>query len=317
MPEVLSVKGNHIQIWEHFHGQWRDQYDDSIPGDKTINSTALACDSKYCYAALAYTQTESTDNLAVLRLNHTDWKAVAEVLLPNAATLGAIELAPAGSSVWMLASGEPALGLMPKQLWVSQDTGQKWALVATSDILPVSKGLSFPTGYPTGLVPITPHRVIVSMSPHGGDDVVAVQYQLHPSKATNFSFSIPAHFSYVNEAFPALKDTSITIPLLASNAHSTRLLWETLHSRTSWQAKLGPTISSNPTVSGYDTLVIVNNKTLKILSPQAPIITAPILPAFINPLVGALVAPRHMLALSLNGSLWENTLKGTWRIYHG
>ena len=317
VPQILTINGNQALIWRRGHGQWYRRILLSIPAGKTVDSTALACDSRHCYAAIAYTQSNSSDHVAILRLTNAAWKSVGKMAIPNAAAIGEIALAPDGSGVWLLATGQPALGLMAKQLWVSQDTGQQWTLLATSDISRVSARLSFPPGYPTGLVALTPQRVIVSNSSRGNRDSTAIEYQANPPQATNLGFPIPARFSFVDEAFPALKGHALTIPVVAIRAQSAQLLWETRRSGTHWQTRLGPSLSPNPSITGHDTLVVVNLKTLQILSPHQPAIRAPLSSKFVNPVVATVIGRSRVVVLATHGDLWENTGTGNWRLYHG
>ena len=77
----------------------------------------------------------------------------------------------------------------------------------------------------------------------------------------------------------------------------------------------GPSVPQNPGMTGYDTLAVMNRTTVQILSPNRATITAPIRPQFVNPVVAAIVGRRQVVVLGERGTLWENTVSGSWRPY--
>lgn len=317
-PEVLTVQGNQVLLWRRAQAQWHRQVLTTLPTGTSIDSDALACDATACYAAVAEFHKGPTDNVVVFQAPTSfsgEWHEVGSARTSHMAAVGMLDVAPDGSTLWLLATGGPALGLMPKQIWVSQNRGAQWTLLASSDVSPVTgASLSFPPGYPTGITAVSPNRAILSDSSRGGD-VTAVEYGLHPSRATELGFSMPARVSYVDQAYPAMVGSTVTIPTVATNDKSTWVVWETRQPGGAWHTQSGPSVPPNPGITGYDTLVVMNQNTVQILSPNRPTITAPVSATFVHPVVATIVRKQRVVVLGTHGTLWANTPNGSWQRY--
>ncbi len=52
---------------------------------------------------------------------------------------------------------------MPKLLWMSQNNGQTWRLVASGDLPTIKAPFTIPQGYPTGVVALASGQLILSL----------------------------------------------------------------------------------------------------------------------------------------------------------
>ncbi len=321
-PEVLSRQSNAVILWQYRGQHWNRLVIAREAASTTIGAFALECQGSVCLAAIA---TQSGPRAAVTiwrtRTPGGPWHRTAYIPISPYVAQGdsVFELAGWGSTVWLLDAGSPGAGLMPKALWVSPNLGSQWSLVASDGLPAHTAALPIPQGYPTGIVADGPGRVLLSTSPRGNSGVVAVSYTLHPRTAHVLAFPIPARY-YLESAYPALIHAgTLTIPIVASAPREPNndLVWARQSSpQAAWTVHRAGPASGDPGIAGDGTLVVVNNNNLAIRAPGQPTIRMPYPSYFTaNPLVAAVIAHRRVLALGQNGTLWVNTLHGTWRRY--
>ncbi|MCL4522208.1 MAG: hypothetical protein M1415_11655 [Firmicutes bacterium] len=321
IPEVLTGRGRHVVLDQRMHQRWHAHVMVTESPSTTIGALALDCQMQTCLAAVA-TEAKSASNIMVFRQRVSDgpWHRVAEIPISPYLVEGdtVFTMAVADSTAWLLAAGSPGAGLMPKALWASPNLGARWTLVAAGDLPGKTRALPMPQGYPSGIVATGPNQVVLSTSPRGDSQVVALVYTLHPRGQQVLGFPVPGQL-YMDGAYPALKHfRTLTIPIWASAPHepSDVLFWATRsRPNRAWQIQAAGAASGDSGITGHDTLVVVNRADLEIHSPGRPTIRAPFKSDFSQPLVATVIARDRILVLGQTGNLWVNTRHGGWQQY--
>lgn len=240
----------------------------------------------------------------------SDWTTVWQTSVPRVAAGQTLQLVVNGHDVWLLSTGSPSAGLMPKLLWASQNDGKTWRLVASGDLAIVRAPFIIPRGYPTGIV-VTKSGLLLSISPRGNGTVAAVSYTLQPLSQHLLTFSIPQAFRPVIEALPAIVGPEgLRMALVESSPRANGYLALATPSLrgTGWVIRsIEPLTDNTPSVlSGPDDVVMVNTDNIQVFSPGRRILTLAIRKNFVKPLVATAIAPQTLVVLGKNGILWTN-----------
>jgi hypothetical protein len=141
-PRILiaNTSLNQIMLYRWVGMRWHTQVLIKASLSKLFAAGTLVCQTTGCLAAAELGRTGSTAQTATLRQGSgsTEWTMVWKNTVPGNASGETLQLSAVGRDVWLLSTGSPAVGLMPKLLWVSQNNGQTGLLVASSD-LPATK----------------------------------------------------------------------------------------------------------------------------------------------------------------------------------
>ena len=223
----------------------------------------------------------------------TVWKTTA----PLIAAGETLQLAVNGHDVWLLATGSPGVGLMPKLLWMSQNNGQTRRLVASGDLPTIKAPFTIPQGYPTGVVALSSGQLILSLSPRGNNPTAA------PLTQNPVTFSVLSTFQPIVESLPATTGSPDSLPLIDQKGYLA--LATSSSDSLPWSIRLTHflTDESPLAASGLGTATIINTATIQLLSSEGRVLTLPIRREFINPLVTAVIGPQSVVVLGKNGTL--------------
>ncbi len=283
-----------------------------------FGADTLACQSIGCLAAAELGGTGSSHQIIVFwqGAGSKKWRTVWKTTVQRIAEGETLQLAADGHDVWLLSTGSPGAGLMPKLLWMSQNNGQTWRLVASGDLPTIKAPFTIPHGYPTGVVALSSGQLILSLSPRGNNSTVAIKYTAAPLTQNPVTFSVPSTFQPIVESLPAITGSPDSLPLIDQKGYLA--LATSSSDSLPWSIRLTHflTDGSPLAASGLGTATIINTTTIQLLSSEGRVLTLPIRREFINPLVTAVIGPQSVVVLGKNGTLWVNTRTGSWRRFN-
>lgn len=319
-PRVLAVNTslNQLILYRRVAKRWHAQVLLKASLSTLFGADTLVCQSTGCLAAAELGGAGSTDQFVVFwqRSGSKKWSMVWKTTVPRIAAGGTLQLAADGHDVWLLSTGSPGTGLMPKLLWMSQNNGQTWRLVASGDLPTIKSPFTIPQGYPTGVVALASGQLILSLSPRGNNPTVAIKYTAQPLTQNPLTFSVPSTFQPIVESLPALTGTPASLPLIDQKGY----LALATSSSDSLPWSIRPThflTDGSPlATSGPGTAAIINTTTIQLLSSEGRVLTLPIRREFINPLVTAVIGPQSVVVLGKNGTLWGNNRTGSWHRFN-
>ncbi len=317
IPRALVVDSslNQLVLYRRGATQWHAQVLMKASLSQLFGADTLICQATGCLAAAELGGTGATDRIVVFfhRSGSRGWTTVWKTTVPRIAAGATLQLAADGHDAWLLSTGSPSAGLMPKLLWVSPTNGQTWHLVATGNLPAIKAPFTIPQGYPTGIVATAPGQLLLSMSPRGNNSTLAIQYTAQPLAQNPFTFPISSVLKPFSESLPAIVGSAgVSLPLIDQQGY--------LAIATSSSGSLPGSVhqthvltdGSPMAVSGSDTAMISNIKTIQLLSPDGRVVTLPILHKFIKPLVMAIIGPQSVAVMGKHGTLWTNTRTGSW-----
>lgn len=316
-PSVLAINTSRNQLmFYHWVGknQWNGHALLTAPLSRLLKTDALACLATGCVAAAAEMNgTGSAARIVVMRQvpGSSKWESTWTTNVPGVAAGQTLQLSANGSYLWLLSTGSPGAGMMPKLLWVSPNDGRTWDLVAAGDLPSVRAPLTMPSGYPTGLVATTGGHLWLSMSPRGNSNVLVVVYAARPVSQQSVTFSVPSAFRPVTEALPAIIDHGTShVALIESSAHANGYLaLATPPTRgTTWSIRqLEPMEDNTPAAqAGSDAVMIINAHSIQVLSPGHQLLTLPVQENFGHAPVGTVINAKTVLVIDQHGQLWIN-----------
>lgn len=316
-PSVLAINPSSNQLmfyrWVD-KTQWHGQALLTAPLSRRLMADALACSSTRCIAAVAEMNgTGSAARIVVLRQvpGSSQWECTWTTNVPGVVAGQTLQLSGHGSYLWLLSTGSPGAGMMPKLLWVSPNDGRTWHAVAKGDIPSVRAPLVMPSGYPTGMVATSDGHLWFSMSPRGNSHVSVVEYAARPVAQQSILFSIPRAFRPITESLPAIIDHGITrFALIESSAQVNGYLALATPSAngTTWSIRqLEPVEDNTPAAqAGPDTVMLINTHTMQVVSPGYHLLTLPVPQNFGNTPVAVVINAKTVLVLGRDGQLWIN-----------
>lgn len=326
IPQALAIDltphHNELMLYRKVNSQWRTQRVMRTTFSKNFSADTLVCTSSGCFAAAAVSGGE-TDEIAVFGENNTakSWKILWKTRVPSLAAGNSLQLAANGSDLWLLSTGSPGAGMMPKLLWCSSTHGRTWHLIATGDLTSPKAPFIMPQGYPTGIVAFNQGKAILSMSPRGSSSTVAVEYDINPLMQHPLPITLSPDQTPV-EGLPAIFNTSmVSLPMITElqNAQRGYLGLAMQNKRLStWSFhQIEPLSNYAPqAVSGADTEVLIDSHTIQIFKPSHHLATLPIRKDFISPLVLTVEKPGTIVVLGRQGTLWVNTSSNHWRHFN-
>lgn len=316
-PSVLAINtsSNQLMFYRWMDKtQWHGHALLTAPLSRLLTADALACSSTGCIAAAAEMNgTGSAARIVVMRQvpGSSQWESTWTTNVPGVVAGQTLQLSANGSYLWLLSTGSPGAGMMPKLLWVSPNDGRTWHEVAKGDIPSVRAPLAMPSGYPTGMVATSDGHLWFSMSPRGNSNVSVVEYAARPVSQQSILFSIPSAFRPITESLPAIIDHGITrFALIESSAQVNGYLALATPSAngTTWSIRqLEPVEDSTPAAqAGPDTVMMINTHTIQVLSPGYHLLTLPVQQNFGNTPVATVINAKTVLVLGRDGQLWIN-----------
>lgn len=315
-PIILTTITRQLVLFRYLQNRWQRTTVMTVPSNQTIDGDSIWCGSQRCWIALTTTSPRAPSaRLRVLQSPLSAWHWTTRWSAPVSAstTGGRLQITRNGSTLWVLSTGTPAAGLMPKQLWSSPNGGASWSLIATDFGQSTGPLLHLPAGYPTGITAISPNHLIVTLQAPS-TALTAVSYTLHPRVVHVLPFPTPLNVQWTT-ALPALvSGSTVTIPLMGlsqgvksvlmiATRKSSHSVW-TLHSISALPGGSATTESGNMDVLSGTTH-------LDVVWPDGHVVQLPELKSFPNPLVTAAMG-SHLVVLGKDKSLWVNSHAG-WR----
>lgn len=316
-PLILTTTKHQLVLFHRVQNHWQRHLVATVATPHTIDGARLWCGPRGCWMAL--TTTSPGHASARLRIVHRNasawhWKTRYRAGVSANATGGLLQIIGNGSTLWVLSTGTPAGGIMPKRLWSSPNGGRSWSLIATSKALSRSTTLHLPTGYPTGMTALSQNHFILTLQAPN-TSLTALSYTLHPRAVHLLPFPTPKNIQW-EAALPALVDGStVTIPLmgLSQGAKNGVVMLATRKSSHSvWTLHPLAALPGGSATTASGTMDVLSGTThLDIFWPSGHVIQLPELTSFPTPLVTAQMG-SHLVVLGKNKSLWVNSHKG-WR----
>ena len=316
-PSVLAINTSSNQLMFYRwvgKDQWNGHALLTAPLSRRLTADALACSSTGCVAAAAEMNGGgSVARIVVMRQvpGSSKWESPWTTNVPGVAAGQTLQLSAHGSYLWLLSTGSPGAGMMPKIIWVSPTDGRTWRVVATGNLPSVRAPLTMPSGYPTGMVATSDGHLWLSLSPRGNSHVSVVEYAARPVSQQSIMFSVPSPFRPVTEALPAIIDQGTPhFALMESSAHANGYLALATPSAsgTTWNVRqLQPVEDNTPAAqAGSDAVMIINTHSIQVLSPGHQLLTLPIQKNFGHAPVGTMINAKTVLVIDQHGQLWIN-----------
>lgn len=292
-PQALAVdltpRYNELMLYRRIDSQWRTQRVMRTAFSKNFSADTLVCTSSGCFAGVTVSGLGSADEIAVFGENNTakHWKILWKTRVPSLAAGNTLQLAVNGFDLWLLSTGSPGAGMMPKLLWYSPTHGRTWQLIATGDLTSPKAPFTMPQGYPTGIVAFNQGKAILSMSPRGRSSTVAVEYDINPLMQHPLAITLSPDQTPV-EGLPAIFNMSmVSLPITELQKAQRGYLGLAIGNKrlSAWSFhEIEPLSDYAPqAVSGADTEVLVNSHTIQIFKPSHHLATLPIKKDFISP----------------------------------
>lgn len=318
-PRVLAVNTslNQLMLYRRIRNGWHEQVLLKASLSTLFGADTLICQSTGCLAAAELGGTASSAQIIVFcqGAGSKKWSTVWRTTAPLIAAGATLQLAANGHDVWLLSTGSPGAGLMPKLLWMSQNNGQTWRLVASGDLPTIKAPFTIPQGYPTGVVALSSGQLILSLSPRGNSATVAIKYTAAPLTENPLTFSVPSTFQPIMESLPAITGSPDSLPLIDQKGY---LALATSSAELPWPVHSTHILTDESPLatSGLGTAAIINTTKILLLSSQGRVLTLPIRREFITPLVTAVIGHQSVVVLGKDGTLWVNTRTGSWHRFN-
>ncbi len=315
-PLILTSTKQQLVLSRHFQTHWQRNTGTTVPSHHTINGERLWDGPQGCWIAL--TTTSPGDASARLSIMHSNtaalhWKTRWSTSISRRATGGQLQITGNGSKLWVLSTGTPAAGMMPKLLWSSPNGGGSWSLIAAGNVLSMPAPLRLPAGYPTGITAISRNHLILTLEA-SNTSMTAVSYTFHPRAVHILPFPAPLNIQWTI-SLPALVDGStVTIPImgLSHGAKSVLRIATRKSSHSVWTLHPIAALPGGSATTESGNMDVLSGIThLDVVWPTGHVVQLPELKSFPNPLVTAQMG-SHIVVLGKDKSLWVNSHEG-WR----
>ncbi len=318
MPNILVQDGHHVNLYHRKGRTWSVQPVMRLPRGQNVWADGIWYGPSGPLVALALggsgTHVQVLLYRRARRSSANSWHRLWVTTIPAMAAGGPLDITGHGSTVWLLSQGTPSLGQMPKLLWMSRNGGVNWQRVASGNLAGIAAPMRLPEGYPTGIVAIGLHSLILTNSPRGGGSTVAVQYISHPLARQSVPLTVPSGDRPIVEAFPPYQGLKGWImPVVGEPAHqSSAVVMAASLSGTQWVAGYRGTVSAGPTAISGPTATALVDRRIDVVRRSGPLRRLKILTTWPQPLVATTMGD-HVIVLGQHFTLWMSTSNGHWQ----
>jgi hypothetical protein len=306
VPLVLGRVDQSL-VLERWDGErWDREMVMSLPSGARLISAALAVGHGQAIVAVETSRGRGPQHLVVLCRDR--WSAVwTRVLASNVPTAaaGSLDLAVRGRDAWLLTSGLPLPGPVPKVLWLSANGGRTWMVEAADAVSAPVAPFLLPRGYATGAVATDSGALVMTLRPYTGGTDIAVY---RPDDRAPRFFALRPGSGPVGEALPALVSQNLlTVPLIQKQAGTLVLAEATTSPAVNgWAIRpLGQeTAIPRAVVSGRNVDILIDARALQVVSGQGFVGETGLSTGIRRPVVGA-VMPNNQLVVWGPGSIFR------------